>query len=1536
MSQAALPNAVPGAIAHKLKLVRSRKLWIHVLNAVLLALAVLLAAMAVSMLIDYLATLYDSSWRYVLTNAALSAAALTCLGWLLVVWRTGLPWSRVAGDVDREFPELEERWTTMTRLEPAAVADPKVVHPAMFRRVAAEAVRWEPHVEPDQIVSLSPVVRTMLGITAITLVLAVAVVLDARQTFVLLRRFWSPGSLISATELVNVPGNTVVGRGEPLTLTAALAGRPVERATLFLQTPEEERKLALVAHGSNPVEFKHNVRSVDEPFNYRFRAGDGQTEWYEVSVADRPEIAELTMTVTPPAYTRREAKWFDRLPRHVTAIAKSELELALKPSIPVEHVELLAGDKPLVELAADADGWFRWRTTIEKNVAFAPRLTESHGLTNRQSPRCEITVQADRPPAVKILTPDDQIAVRPDDTINIAFAAQDDVGIGSAELLVYGNEQQDGEPVPLKTLPIPLDEQAGQRTVEGTVSLDMSQFDVHDGVELSYQVRVREDRGQESATVAASPAPANQPQAAFSPAEDAKSSSSESSASQTSESLASNQNTSPSDSVSASESAARESTRNSTATSESQSRPSPSASRSALSESQPSSGEPTADAAKPGAASDSASKPDSNSVASASDSSKSNGAKSTDSPPNASAPNAEQIAGANKSPQSSPQNDATPSADASQPNANANANAQSTASEKPRSAETDRRSLMTATPESGDSTSQDNDGSAQAMAGNQQQPGGQPQNGSQQNNSQPNSGQPNASNLQSQVANNQPSSANSGNQQSPNNPSSQSSQSNSSSQQSQSKPSASSMASSQPNSQSSSSDQPPGDDMQRRSLDVAQQSSSQRMRLKVDKWAGSFAGQQRAKTEMAIAPRLAELDAALAKAERTAGGMLDNVAAEGKWRPAHEREVSSAEKSTVRGQELIAELEKHSQGTPYAFVGLQVVDIGAAHIDPARDGFWTALESDGDARTGLVRDSRQHLVRARQLLSELRGQYEKSQRDFQLAEAVERVKKMYQLYVENSMALLSTSEDDPQRFRRKLHEFDLDDEYLKRLEEVMKMREDLRAELAKILADDPRLVRRMMDSVRNRTNNLREDLSELVRDQREFSREVRAWRETTDADRPRIAQLLLLRQLRKSGGVAKASGELQDRYQAWLPLDRQAKDNDLSKTTQTIQQLATAAADLQSHAEQFIAETERPKLATPAASPENSEAAPAAASPAPAAPNVGALVAQGQRVYELATQAELALQQLSVRSNDFEIAGFAANRLSDTRDLIADSSAWVRQVKAHQAGKYARAAEVEQYRLAMKTEELAGKLGGIEQGLANAMQREGGTLPKPIADKAREFLSTLDKEATPNQLASVYALHVDDFPKATDRQTLAQSALEKSARLYDDMVKMAITEMDKLRVQDPVANLLDDPTLDELLARLEQEQSIRDVLGIPPRPTNLRIVDDWLMGAGNLALAARSQQWMRQMMQRDNQRSQWQLDQAYRRAIARALKEGKPKQRLARPKAVKLSDWNKLVSELGDDVGQGRDKAPPEQYRRAIEQYFTQISKEVAAAEKSE
>ena len=197
------------------------------------------------------------------------------------------------------------------------------------------------------------------------------------------------------------------------------------------------------------------------------------------------------------------------------------------------------------------------------------------------------------------------------------------------------------------------------------------------------------------------------------------------------------------------------------------------------------------------------------------------------------------------------------------------------------------------------------------------------------------------------------------------------------------------------------------------------------------------------------------------------------------------------------------------------------------------------------------------------------------------------------------------------------------------------------------------------------------------------------------------------------------------------------------------------------------------------------------------------------------------------------MATFAGNRLAQTRRLIADSSAWIRQIKAQKAGSYTGAAEVTQYRLAMKTDELAGKLGDLEQQLAGMLQRPDQSLPEPIADKSRELMAALDKEAAPNQLAAVYALHSNQLPRSTERQQLAGTALAKAEKLYDELARLTITELDKLPVQDPIASLLEDPTLDELLAQLEQELPLQELLGIPNRPSNLRIIGDWMRPGNN-------------------------------------------------------------------------------------------------------
>jgi hypothetical protein len=200
----------------------------------------------------------------------------------------------------------------------------------------------------------------------------------------------------------------------------------------------------------------------------------------------------------------------------------------------------------------------------------------------------------------------------------------------------------------------------------------------------------------------------------------------------------------------------------------------------------------------------------------------------------------------------------------------------------------------------------------------------------------------------------------------------------------------------------------------------------------------------------------------------------------------------------------------------------------------------------------------------------------------------------------------------------------------------------------------------------------------------------------------------------------------------------------------------------------------------------------------------------------------------------------------------------------------------------------------------------------------------------------LYSLRSNQLPRAVDRQQAADAALGTAEEVYDDLMRLTIEELDKLPVQDPIADLLDDPTLDELLAMLEQEPPLAELLGIPGRPSNLRIVDDWMQpGGGGMSMGAGMQMLMNQMQQ-DQQRARQRLDRNYRRAIARALKEATPRRTAQPAGSVELSDWNRLASQLSDDLQQGRDKAPPEQYRRAIAHYFDHISRSVAESASSE
>ena len=215
------------------------------------------------------------------------------------------------------------------------------------------------------------------------------------------------------------------------------------------------------------------------------------------------------------------------------------------------------------------------------------------------------------------------------------------------------------------------------------------------------------------------------------------------------------------------------------------------------------------------------------------------------------------------------------------------------------------------------------------------------------------------------------------------------------------------------------------------------------------------------------------------------------------------------------------------------------------------------------------------------MLKELTEKFETTRTEYALAESIEKVKKMYQVFVENSMALLSADENENSPYRRKRVEFDVDEEYLARLKEVLEMRNKMRAELARILADDPRLLRRFLDSQQNRRRILRHELEEIIENQSELNREVMAWSEADEASKPALQSSLLQRHAETAADLAVDAAVLQDRFDTWLPLTQEVNNADVQTAARLLQDVATATEELRADSESYVEQKRRPELKEP-------------------------------------------------------------------------------------------------------------------------------------------------------------------------------------------------------------------------------------------------------------------------------------------------------------------------------------------------------------------
>lgn len=481
---------VPSAVHNKLLQVRRRDARLRFLAGTMSALAAFLLVMMTAMLIDWTFTLFSTSTRVVLTTTSLIAGGMLLLAWGLRPLLTRHRLADVALDVDEAVPGLEERWSTVAEM--SATNDPpeKRGAAAMIAQVTREAEAMEDLVTPEAVATTERVRGKLYVLSGVCAALLLAVVADWQQTSVLLRRFWQPGANISLTKVVAVTGDAVVAESEPLHLQAKVENRLQAEAILFVRDSrgEEQEPISLLPNAVGGEEFGYKIAAVEEPFEYRLRSGDGQTPWHQVTVVERPQLTAVDFKITPPKYSKLSPVTEKGLPRRVRALEESNLEVTFQSSVPLDHLSLKLGNDSELQLIATEDGRYSFKTTLTGPLTLSPILTSKDGLKNERPPSCRITVYRDRAPSVKITTPDDEIAVRADDKVTVEFAAKDDFGITKAELVVFEGHGEDARE--LKAVEIPLGEQQGTESVQGETELDLKEFELKQGSELSYAVRV--------------------------------------------------------------------------------------------------------------------------------------------------------------------------------------------------------------------------------------------------------------------------------------------------------------------------------------------------------------------------------------------------------------------------------------------------------------------------------------------------------------------------------------------------------------------------------------------------------------------------------------------------------------------------------------------------------------------------------------------------------------------------------------------------------------------------------------------------------------------------------------------------------------------------------------------------------------------------------------------------------------------------------------------------------------------------------------
>ncbi|MGD0088805.1 MAG: DUF4175 family protein [Planctomycetota bacterium] len=299
-------------------------------------------------------------------------------------------------------------------------------------------------------------------------------------------------------EVAITPGERVL-RGSAVTVKAKLSRSPREEVCIKFRTKGtiefQQLKMEEIEELNS---FAIRLPDINDDLEFMIQSGREVSKTnYTVAVYDKLEIKGYELTLTPPAYTKWPTTVETSQAADITALIGTKVKFRALANTPLERGQLKFDNGKELALAGEAGkqaagGEF----TIEKDAAYTVKLHSADGQDSEPGTAFVIKALVDEPPTLSVVAPASDLACHPATEVDFTVKVEEDVGIGSVELVYTFSTDAD---TALHRVPFKIaDAGPGERELTITLPLAELQPRVQAGDSLFYHMIAKDLKGQEA------------------------------------------------------------------------------------------------------------------------------------------------------------------------------------------------------------------------------------------------------------------------------------------------------------------------------------------------------------------------------------------------------------------------------------------------------------------------------------------------------------------------------------------------------------------------------------------------------------------------------------------------------------------------------------------------------------------------------------------------------------------------------------------------------------------------------------------------------------------------------------------------------------------------------------------------------------------------------------------------------------------------------------------------------------------------------